>query len=144
MNDRHSIELAEELRVSLGELVRVVRSIADDLSVSARDALRSLDAEPQTVAELARARLVKHQSMSATVADLEARGLVVRERDPGDGRVWRVSVTHEGRAALERGRSARASVIASALDDLPAVDRRALAEVPRLLQELASAVVRRS
>ncbi|MCU1526531.1 MAG: MarR family transcriptional regulator [Frondihabitans sp.] len=144
MNDDSGIVLAEELRASLGEFVRVVRTIADDLSTSALDALRSLDGEPQTVAELARSRLVKHQSMSATVADLEERGFVVRERDATDGRVWRVSVTREGKAALERGRSARATVIAAALSDLPPADRRALASVPRLLQELTSAVARRS
>lgn len=139
-----SLEFADELRQSLGELIRAVRAISDDLSVSGRDALRSVAAEPQTVAALARVRMVKHQSMSATIADLEERGLVVRERDPADRRVRLVSATDTGRAALERGRSARTAILAEAMADLPAADRRALTGVPALLRHLTMAVAERS
>jgi DNA-binding MarR family transcriptional regulator len=86
---------------------------------------------PQMLTALAEAEQVRLPTMSRLVADLEARGLVVRKSDSADRRVSRVSPTKKGRSLLEEGRkrrlarlvevlgclsSARLSTLASAAD----------------------------
>jgi DNA-binding MarR family transcriptional regulator len=86
---------------------------------------------PQMLTALAEAEQVRLPTMSRLVADLEARGLVVRKPDSADRRVSRVSPTKKGRSLLEEGRkrrlarlvevlgclsSARLSTLASAAD----------------------------
>jgi DNA-binding MarR family transcriptional regulator len=72
------------------------------------------DAGPLRPGDIAaRARLSK-QSMTGLVAQCEAAGLVARERDPADGRAYRVSLTRRGR-------------------ELQAVAEEALAELDREL-----------
>ena len=55
------------------------------------------DQEPLRLGDIAaRARLSK-QSMTGLVKLCEEAGLVARERDPGDGRAYRISLTARGR-----------------------------------------------
>jgi DNA-binding MarR family transcriptional regulator len=55
------------------------------------------DEEPLRLGDIAaRARLSK-QSMTGLVKQCEDAGLVGRERDPGDGRAFRISLTARGR-----------------------------------------------
>ncbi len=71
--------LAAELRALLGKLKRRLREQADsvDLTPSQVSALLRLEREgPSTVSTLARGEGVRPQSMGATVATLEAAGLV--------------------------------------------------------------------
>lgn len=51
-------------------------------------------------AEICRRLLVKGANMTGLVRRLEASGLVVREPDPDDERVWQVSLTFAGRKLL--------------------------------------------
>ncbi len=71
---------------------------------------------PTTSAELARLERISPQSMGATVAALEERGLVGRAPDPDDGRQSILSLTAAGRALLQRRRSARSELLAVALE----------------------------
>lgn len=50
------------------------------------------------------------------MADLVARGLVVRRRDPHDARAWEISLSERGREVVVAGRRARRAVV----DDLTA------------------------
>jgi DNA-binding MarR family transcriptional regulator len=53
--------------------------------------------------------------MGATLNALEARGLVERRRDPGDGRRVVISLSEAGRQALRNRRNARTEQLAQAL-----------------------------
>jgi DNA-binding MarR family transcriptional regulator len=55
--------------------------------------------------------------MGATVAALEDRGLIVRDRDPEDGRRIVLSITEAGRQRVHDKRDARTGQIAAALGD---------------------------
>lgn len=87
-----------------------------DLTFSELLALSRLDQiGPATTSDLARAEQITSQAMGATLAALEARGLVDRHPDPGDGRRVLVSMTNDGRRALRSRRDARTGQMAKAL-----------------------------
>ncbi|HEX4058188.1 MAG TPA: MarR family transcriptional regulator [Galbitalea sp.] len=75
---------------------------------------------PLRLAELAAAEQVSAPSVTRTVAELEARGLVQRSVDPDDGRAFRVEATPAGLDAILRARAARAEVLANLLSGLDA------------------------
>ena len=76
---------------------------------------------PSTISALAAAEHVRQQSVGQTVNGLVDRRWVARRRERDDRRRVRVSLTAEGRAALERGRTLRqtwlSEAIAAELDD---------------------------
>lgn len=105
MDDR---QLAEELRLTIGGLVRTVRA-ADTMPPGESAVLGYLDrGGPLTTAEIAQQRGVTHQSAAKTVKDLLARNLVRAEAHPGDGRKLLLHLTQAGRDRLtEERRMAR-------------------------------------
>jgi DNA-binding MarR family transcriptional regulator len=70
------------------------------------------DGRPMRVGELAAAARLSKQSMTGLVRQCEEAGLVARERDPADGRAFRISLTERGRALQ--------AVAEQALDELDA------------------------
>ena len=94
---------AEHLSDALGELIRVIqfrdrdRACCYDISVSQCYALkRVIAAGALTVNDLA-AHLYLDKSTASRVANgLVDKGLLIRERDPEDGRVVRLVATPEG------------------------------------------------
>jgi DNA-binding MarR family transcriptional regulator len=132
-------ELADELRRAVGRFVRVVRDGTDTLPPTRADALGYLSREgPRTIAALAARRGVKHQSMSRTVAELEALGYVAREPNPADARGFVITLTPTGEAALETDRQARRDRVATAISTrLTPAERQMLRAVPLLLDRLA-------
>ena len=111
MNDIPDIHvLAGDLRVVLGSLRRRLRDRGQlgDLSWSQLSALGRLEREgPATVTALARAEGVRPQSMGATIATLEAAGLVSGVAHPDDGRQTILSLTDACRARFKVIRAAR-------------------------------------
>ncbi len=102
--------LAGALRVVLGKLGRRLREQghAEDLTSSQKSVLIRLEREgPATVSTLARAERVRPQSMGATVAALEAAGLVSGAPDPSDGRQTLLTLTAACRQWIEASRAAR-------------------------------------
>src|SRR5277367_1460034 len=90
-----------ELALALGLLMRRIRSAtpseSHELSWTQKAVMLRLDTEgPATTAELARAESVKPQSMGATVAALEERGIVERRPHPTDGRQVTIALTAHG------------------------------------------------
>ncbi len=76
--------------------------------------------------------------MGATVAALEARGLVERQPDPHDGRRAVISVTEEGRQVLRDRRNAHTALLARALaDGFTRAELDLLAGAAPLLERLA-------
>jgi DNA-binding MarR family transcriptional regulator len=111
-------DVAAALQSSVGLLFRRLRQAQPDgeLSLPERSALVHLDrGGPSTASALARIEQISQQSMGATLAGLQRRGLVARTRDPDDGRRIVLSVTDEGRKLLRSRRSARTEQLAHAL-----------------------------
>ncbi len=112
--DTPRTDLPAQLAVELHELViklrRRLREQADagDLPPSQVAVLRRLEREgPITVSALARVAGVRSQSMGATVAALQAAGLVNGEPDPADGRQTLLSLTPSCRKWLRQNRAAK-------------------------------------
>lgn len=73
------------------------------ISVSQAFALHELDTDvPLSQRDLAERLRLEKSSVSRMVADMEHKGLVARERDPRNRRLYRLRLTEEGRA-LHRG-----------------------------------------
>ena len=111
-------QVAAALRVSIGLLLRRLRQVQvkGELSLPESSALVRLDrGGPTTPGELAKLEQISPQSMGATLAALEAHGLVERRPDPRDGRRVVLSVTEGGRAVLLDRRNERTRQLAQAL-----------------------------
>lgn len=101
--------LATELRLMFGRLKRRLREQAntDEFTGSQLAVLRHLYLDgPATVTALAKVEGVRPQSMGATVAVLEAAGLVRGATDPADGRQTILSLTESSRQKIKAGQAA--------------------------------------
>ena len=137
-------EVAAALRVSIGLLLRRMRQIRPDgeLSLPETSALARLDRSgPATSSALAKEEQISPQSMGATLAGLEARGLVARQPDPDDGRRAVLTLTGAGQQVLRDKRSARVAQLAAALSSAfsPAEVLQLKAAAP-LLERLARSI----
>ncbi len=106
----HTLALAVELRVLLGQLKRRLREEGSmgDFTWSQTSVLSRLERDgPATVTTLARAEGVRPQSMGATVSALEAAGFVSGTPDPSDGRQTILSLTAACREWIKASRAAR-------------------------------------
>jgi DNA-binding MarR family transcriptional regulator len=137
-------EVAAALRVSIGLLLRRMRQVRPDgeLSLPEMSALTRLDRSgPATSSALAKEEQISPQSMGATLAALEARGLVARQPDPDDGRRAVLTLTGAGQQVLRDKRSARVAQLAAALSSAfsPAEVLQLKAAAP-LLERLAHSI----
>ncbi len=115
---RDVTDVAAAVRVAVGMLVRKLRQIPSEgeLTLAETSALSRLDrGGPATSSDMAKQDRISPQSMGATLAVLEQRGLVSRDRDPADGRRIVLSITGAGRQVVNDRRSARTARIATAL-----------------------------
>jgi DNA-binding MarR family transcriptional regulator len=130
--------LAGELRAVLGQLVRRLRA-EHAFPFSQGSVLGRLDREGTTsIGDLASAERVRPQSMTQTIGDLEAQGLIVRRSDPNDGRRTLVELTDHGRQVLEEDRRHREGWLARMIaNDLSADERRLLERAVTLLRRVA-------
>ncbi len=130
--------LASELRMVLGHLVRRLRA-EHRFSLSQAAVLGRLDREgTKSIGDLAIAERVRPQSMTQTISDLEADGLIARRADPTDGRRMLVELTEQGLQTLEQDRRQREGWLAQALaEDLSAQEQQVLTQALALLRRLA-------
>ncbi|MDT0609108.1 MarR family winged helix-turn-helix transcriptional regulator [Streptomyces lancefieldiae] len=137
-----SRQLAEDLRRAVGQLVRSTKQSAASMPAAEGAVLGLLDRDgPQSIAELAQARGVRHQSAAKTVKDLTAAGLVSAEAHPTDGRKLLVHITEPGRTALDEDRRCRADVLENAIEEeLTAHERRELRRGIELLKRLSAQI----
>lgn len=129
-----------QLTQSIGLLVRRMRAAAaaHELSLSESSVLARLDREgPETTAALARAEGVRPQSMGATVAALEERGLVVRKPHPSDRRQVFIALTGKGAAVRMSARGAKHAWLAEAVAQLDSGERKTLFAAGKIFQRLA-------
>ncbi|MFJ8883432.1 MarR family winged helix-turn-helix transcriptional regulator [Streptomyces sp. NPDC102402] len=132
--------VAADLSAVVGRLLRRLRSSSAEslLTPSQRSVLARLeDGGPATTAALARAELVRPQSMRLTLGALESQGFVTRAPDPRDGRKSVVSATEAGSATLAAVRAAKRSWLAEAIAaELDGAERRTLDEAVELIGRL--------
>ena len=111
-------DIAGALREGIGLLLRRLRQAPADgeLPLPETAALTRLNrGGPATSSDLAKLEQISPQSMGATLAALEARGLAERKPDPADGRRVLLSVTAAGRQVVQDKRNARTQQLARAL-----------------------------
>jgi DNA-binding MarR family transcriptional regulator len=130
--------LASEMRLVLGQLMRRLRA-EHRFSLSQGAVLGRLDREgTKSIGDLALAERVRPQSMTQTIGDLEADGLIARRADPADGRRMLVELTDSGRQTLEADRRQREGWLARAIaEDLTKQEQRVLAQAVELLRRLS-------
>lgn len=134
-------DTAEELQLAVGLLVRHLRAAAADTgtTLSQTSLLKRLDRDgPGTLTDLARAERIRPQSLNATVAGLQAAGLVERAPHPTDGRRRVITLTDRGRRLLHERREAGHGRLAVLMADrLTPAERQTLASAVPLLRRLA-------
>jgi DNA-binding MarR family transcriptional regulator len=133
-------DIAAALRSSAARLARRLRAEAGhaEYTTAQVGVIRALlERGSATTSELARIEGVRPQSMSATVASLEAAGIVDRRPDPADARASRVFVTPGGEQAILAGRTAKQSwLIATMSERLTADEQRTLGEAAALIDRM--------
>ena len=137
-------DVAAALRESIGLLLRRLRQLPaeGELTLPESAALTRLHrVGPATSSALAKLEQISPQSMGATLAALEARGLVERHPDPDDGRRVVLSITGAGRRLVHDKRNARTERLAKALAAgfSPAEIGQLMAAAP-LLERLAQSI----
>ena len=103
-------QAARELRVLVGRLRRRLREVdsVHELTASQLAVLGRLDRDGSaSTSDLAKAERVRPQSMAATVAVLEERGLIARRQDPDDGRRQLIELTPVADEVVSGSRRAR-------------------------------------
>ncbi len=133
-------DLARSIRTLAGKLKRRMREQGggNDLPPSQIAVLVRLDRDgPSTVTALAKAENVRSQSMGATVAALEAAGLVAGAPHPTDGRQTVLSLTPACRRWIDDGRAARQDWLFHTLSErLSPDEQRRLADALVLFDRL--------
>ena len=145
MHDDQDVEqVASELMTSIGLLVRRLRQtqVGGELTMPETSVLARLDrGGPTTATALAKQEQISPQSMGATLAALEQRGLVERRPDIDDGRRAVISITKSGLKARRNRRDSRVQYLAHALSaDLSRSEIKQLAAVAPLIERLAQGI----
>lgn len=129
--------LASRLRLVVGHFVRRMRA-EHRFPLAQGAVLGRLDREgPQSIGALAAAERVRPQSMTQTLTDMEAEGLVERRPDPSDGRRTLIELTEHGMQTLEADRRHREGWLAESLSDLSPAEQRTLADALELLERIS-------
>ncbi|UKY53621.1 MarR family winged helix-turn-helix transcriptional regulator [Streptomyces inhibens] len=140
MPEKDQERLATDLGATVAQLMRHLRAASPqgELTPTQRSVISRIDTDgPATIAALARAELVRPQSMRLTVGALEERGILARSPHPTDGRQVVFSLTEEGRRMLTAVRQAKQNWLAVAIDDrLTAEEQRTLATAAELMRRL--------
>jgi DNA-binding MarR family transcriptional regulator len=120
-------------------LARRLRQQAEgDITPSMLSALSTIERlGPITLSELAAAERVQPPTITTIVGRLESAQLVVRETDPDDRRVSRVSLSTKGRRMVESLRSRKTAYLATRLGRLTAEERAVLERAVGILERLA-------
>jgi DNA-binding MarR family transcriptional regulator len=118
-------EVSETLMPAVGALRRLLRRATgplpdgDTISTSQREVLAVVGRRPGSpVADIAQELGLAPNSVSTMVTQLVGTGMLVRETDPHDRRVGRLTLTQRARERAVRFRERRRGVLHEALDRL--------------------------
>ncbi|HCF9567231.1 TPA: MarR family transcriptional regulator [Pseudomonas aeruginosa] len=130
--------LAKDLTTAISRLIRRLRTEANptELALSQMGVLARLEQSgPMTTADLARAELMKPQSMGVILGSLEQEGLVARQPHRTDRRQILFVLTDAGAAVRTRHRAMKRDWLVGALGALEPSELEALvAAVPIIRQ----------
>lgn len=134
-------ELAEELAIAIGLLVRRIRANAPpelrEFSWTQKGVLSRLEREgAATAADLARAEAVKPQSMAVAIASLAELGLVERTPHPTDGRQMNIRLTSKGVMLRKRVKEAKETWLAQALSKLNKQEQATMLKAAELMKDI--------
>lgn len=139
-NEKDNKAPINELIFALGSLIRRIRSAAPELkelSWTQTSAITRLDKYgPSTIADLARAEGVKHQSMRTAITTLEEMGLVERKPHPTDGRQINIALTQAGKKMKKETSEAKYTWFAEAVQKLSAKDQATLFAAGEIIKKL--------
>lgn len=140
MPEKDQERLATELGAAVSLLMRHLRAASPqgELTPTQRAVIGRIDTDGEaTIAALARAELVRPQSMRLTVGALEERGVLARSPHPTDGRQVVFSLTEEGRRMLAVVRQAKQNWLAEAIADrLTPEEQQTLESATALIRRL--------
>ncbi|MFF8790945.1 MarR family winged helix-turn-helix transcriptional regulator [Streptomyces sp. NPDC015125] len=140
MPEKDQERLATELSSTVSLLMRQLRAASPhgELTPTQRAVIGRIDTDGEaTIAALARAELVRPQSMRLTVGALEERGVLTRSPHPTDGRQVVFSLTEEGRRMLAVVRQAKHNWLAQAIADrLTPQEQQTLESATALIRRL--------
>ncbi|AZG46964.1 MarR family winged helix-turn-helix transcriptional regulator [Gordonia insulae] len=138
-------ELAASLRPSVTRLYLSLRRRTPiaEYSAAQASALSVLASDgPMRMGELADRESIRMPTATALVDGLTKTGLVERRPDPQDRRAVIVSLTDYGQQLLDRVRGERDVILTTALNELSAADRAALAAAAPALDALRNQLER--
>jgi DNA-binding MarR family transcriptional regulator len=136
--DENAAELAAELRIALGQMIRRVRA-EHSFPLGQGAVLGALDREgPRSISDLAAGARMRPQSMAQTVRELEDGGFVARRPDPADGRRSFIELTDEGLRRLQADRHQRDGWLARVLnEELSESERATIRAAAPILRRIA-------
>lgn len=142
MDSSWDLDFADRLRHSTGAFTRRVLAAAQVGDAAEIDVLAYLRRDgAMTIAELARRRGIRHQSMSAIVAVAHSRGLIEKAPDATDARRVLIYLTDAGIERVDRSRATRAAAIEKAAHVVLSEDERiVLEQLPDLLDRLSDEI----
>ena len=131
-------EMAARLRLSVTRLARRLRQESGaGLTSSQLSALAVIECHgPLTLGALAEHEGVAPPSITRVVARLEADGLVLRQADPADRRVARVTTSRRGAALIAESRRRKTAWLTARIAALDPDQRRRLADALDVLDQL--------
>jgi DNA-binding MarR family transcriptional regulator len=133
-------ELADELHAAAIHLLRRLRrsDLQTGLSPARLSALSVVAfGGPMRISDLARAEHVKAPTITPIVAALEREGLITREGDEQDARVFVLRATPKGQKLMAEGRARRVATLTGELRALPVNERDLLRRAVALMHQLA-------
>ncbi|RDV00658.1 MarR family winged helix-turn-helix transcriptional regulator [Trinickia dinghuensis] len=135
--------VVSDLTLVVGQLLRRLRSAnPGDLNMSQSSVLARLEREgPMTTADLARAELMKPQSMKTILAGLEEEACVEREPHPTDGRQILFAITRKGLDERKRRTAAKREWLLAKLEQFDPKDVATLAAAIPLIKRLGDSTL---
>src|SRR4051795_237455 len=130
--------LSAHLRVVIARTARRLRQESGvDLSPSLTAALGTIERRgPLTPSEVAVAERIQRPTATRVIGRLEEAGLVERAADPTDRRSSLVSVTDDGRALLDAGRTRKDVFLAQRMESLDADEVATLERAAEILERV--------
>ncbi len=125
LHDEQTLELAEALRRSVSTFVRQVRVATSTARTCKLETLELLETRGAiTIAELARLRGIKHQSMRMVVQELEGQQFITVSLTCRTPARRLIALTKTARSLLNDAREQRARLIADLLTEKVDVESR--------------------